>query len=171
MIWSKQKERKKLKDPFKSGLNFGLTSAVITTLGLMIGLLSGTGSKLAVLGGILTIAIADAFSDALGMHMSEESKDGAKQKEIWQITITTLASKFLFAITFIFPVIFFNLGTAVFINCLWGIFLLTIISLIMARSQKREPLKIIFEHLLIAFVVITLSYYSGVIIHVLFSGT
>ncbi|MDO8669186.1 MAG: hypothetical protein Q7K65_02745 [Candidatus Buchananbacteria bacterium] len=171
MVWSKRKTKKGSINPFKSGLNFGLTSAVITTLGLMIGLLAGTGSKLAVLGGILTIAIADAFSDALGMHISEESKDGDKQKEIWQTTIATLASKFLFAITFILPVILVDIKSAVIINCLWGVFLLTIISLMIAKSQKRKPLGIIAEHLFIASIVIVVSYFAGVLINRLFSET
>ncbi|MBW2265656.1 MAG: hypothetical protein JRF28_05735, partial [Deltaproteobacteria bacterium] len=56
-----------MKHALKTGLSFGLTSGTITTLGLMVGLHSGTHSKLVVLGGILTIAIADAFSDALGI--------------------------------------------------------------------------------------------------------
>jgi acid phosphatase family membrane protein YuiD len=72
-----------MKDSLRTGISFGLTSAVITTLGLMVGLHSGTHSKIVVLAGILTIAIADAFSDALGIHVSEclnhhvntESKD------------------------------------------------------------------------------------------------
>ena len=50
---------------FRVGMSFGLTSGIITTLGLIVGLHSGTHSKLAVIGGILTIAMADAFSDAL----------------------------------------------------------------------------------------------------------
>ena len=54
----------------KKGFSFGLTSAVITTLGLITGLDSSTGSKIVVISGILTIALADAFSDALGMHMA-----------------------------------------------------------------------------------------------------
>ena len=55
-----------MKDLLRTGISFGLTSAVITTLGLMVGLNSGTHSQIVVLGGIITIAIADAFSDALG---------------------------------------------------------------------------------------------------------
>ena len=39
------------------------------TLGLMVGLHAGTHSMPAVLGGILTIAVADAMSDALGIHV------------------------------------------------------------------------------------------------------
>ena len=45
------------------GLSFGLTSGIITTLGLMVGLASGTNSRLAVIGGVATIAVADALSD------------------------------------------------------------------------------------------------------------
>ena len=54
-----------MKHSLKVGFSFGLTSGIITTLGLMVGLHSGTNSKIAVIGGVLTIAIADAFSDAL----------------------------------------------------------------------------------------------------------
>ncbi|MBH0196170.1 MAG: hypothetical protein HP494_11385, partial [Nitrospira sp.] len=64
-----------MKASWKTGLSFGLTSGVITTLGLMVGLHSGTHSRAIVIGGILTIAIADAMSDALGIHVSEESNN------------------------------------------------------------------------------------------------
>lgn len=48
----------------RKGFSFGLTSGVITTLGLIVGLHSSTHSDLSVIGGILSIAIADAMSDA-----------------------------------------------------------------------------------------------------------
>ena len=67
---------------FKTGFSFGLTSAIITTLGLMVGLESGTQSKIAVLGGILTIAVADAFSDSLGIHVSQESQNQPTRQHI-----------------------------------------------------------------------------------------
>jgi len=50
-----------LRHSVETGLSFGLTSGIITTLGLMVGLHSGTHSRLVVIGGILTIAIADAL--------------------------------------------------------------------------------------------------------------
>ena len=58
-----------MKDSLRTGISFGLTSAVITTLGLMVGLHSGTHSKIVVLADIPTVAIVDAFSDALGIHI------------------------------------------------------------------------------------------------------
>jgi VIT1/CCC1 family predicted Fe2+/Mn2+ transporter len=73
----------------RKGFSFGLTSGIITTLGLMVGLHSSTHSRIAVIGGILAIAIADAFSDAIGMHISEESERKHKPKEIWRATFST----------------------------------------------------------------------------------
>ena len=57
-----------MKDWLRTAILFGLTSAVISTLGLMVGLHSGIGSKTVILAGVLTIAIADASSNALGIH-------------------------------------------------------------------------------------------------------
>ena len=73
-----------MKTSLRTGFSFGLASGTITTLGLMVGLHSGTHSKLAVFGGVLTIAIADAFSDALGIHVSKESENKHSVKEIWE---------------------------------------------------------------------------------------
>ena len=88
---------KGMKHSLKVGFSFGLTSGIITTLGLMVGLNSGTRSKLVIIGGVLTIAIADAFSDALGIHISEESENRHSGKEIWEATMSTFLSKFIFA--------------------------------------------------------------------------
>ena len=145
----------------KTGLSFGFTSAVITTLGLMVGLHSGTHSKSVVIGGILTIAIADAFSDALGIHISEESELKHSKREIWESTISTFLAKFLFSSTFLIPVLFFALPIAVVIGIIWGFLLLTIFSYFLAKQQKESPFKVIGEHILIAAIVIILTHLFG----------
>ena len=146
---------------FRVGFSFGLTSGIITTLGLMVGLHSGTGSKLAVIGGILTIAIADAFSDALGIHISEESENRHTTREIWESTLSTFLSKFVFASTFIIPLLLFPLTTAIIVSVGWGLSLLAIFSFYLARLQNVHPLRVIVEHLIIALVVITITHYLG----------
>jgi len=97
----------------RAGIGFGLSSSIITTIGLMVGLFAGTHLKLAVIGGIITIAIADAMSDALAMHISCESEGSHSDKEIWGSTIATFASKFSFAIIFLAPVLLLDLETAI----------------------------------------------------------
>ena len=150
-----------MKDSLRTGVSFGLTSAVITTLGLMVGLHSGTHSRVVVLAGILTIAIADAFSDALGIHVSEEAENKHTIKQIWAATISTFLAKFLFAMTFVVPVILFPLSTAIAISLIWGLSILTLLSYFIARSQREPPWKIVGEHLIIAAIVIQITHWVG----------
>ena len=145
----------------KTGLSFGLTSAVITTLGLMVGLHSFSGSKSIILGGILTIAIADACSDAFGIHIAEESENIHTKREIWVSTFATFGTKFGFALTFMIPVFMFELDMAITVGVIWGIFILTLLSYIIAQDQQEATWKIIGEHVLIAFLVIFVTHYIG----------
>jgi len=154
---------------FKTGFSFGLTSGIITTLGLMVGLHSGTHSKLVVIGGVLTIAIADAFSDALGMHISEESENQHTTKEIWTSTISTLLSKFIFALTFIVPVLLFELNTAMIVSIIWGLSLISIFSYVIAKQTKAKPWRVVGEHLTIAIAVIIITHFVGDWIRATFS--
>ncbi len=150
-----------IKHSLKTGFSFGLTSGIITTLGLIVGLHSGTHSKTVILGGILTIAVADAFSDALGIHISEESEIKHGPLEIWTATLSTFFFKFLFSSTFFIPVLFFPLATAVAVSIAWGTVLLVAFSYILARQQKEKPFKVITEHLLIVILVIAITHRVG----------
>jgi VIT1/CCC1 family predicted Fe2+/Mn2+ transporter len=150
-----------MKHSLKIGFSFGLTSGIITTLGLMVGLHSGTHSKLVVIGGILTIAIADAFSDALGIHMSEESENKHTTREIWESTISTFLSKFACALIFIVPLLLFQLSTAIIVSVICGLSLLGVFSFYLAKEQKTKPWKMVIEHLIIALVVIVITHYVG----------
>ncbi|MFC1755747.1 VIT1/CCC1 transporter family protein [Thermoproteota archaeon] len=150
-----------MRHALKTGFSFGLTSGIITTLGLMVGLNAGTHSRRVVIGGVLTIAIADAFSDALGIHVSEESESIHTHFQIWAATFFTFLSKFIFSLTFVVPIVLFQLNTAIIVSLIWGFFLLCIFSFYLAREQKVNPLGIIGEHLFTAVIVIALTYYVG----------
>ncbi len=150
-----------MKHSIRTGFSFGSTSGIITTLGLMVGLHSGTHSRTAVLGGILMIAIADAFSDALGIHISEESENRHIAKEIWESTVSCFFSKFVFALTFTIPVLLFQLSTAIVVSIIWGLSLLSILSFRIAKAQGKIPWKVVGEHLIIALVVILTTHYVG----------
>ena len=137
-----------MKNAIKKGLGFGLTSGVITTLGLIIGLHSGTHSKTVVLGGILTIAIADAFSDALG-------------GQIWASTFFTFLFKVISASVFIIPIVLLDLETAIWVSLAWGLGVITLISLKMAKENKESYLEVVGEHLGITILVVIITHYIG----------
>jgi VIT1/CCC1 family predicted Fe2+/Mn2+ transporter len=143
------------------GRDFGMASAVITTLGLMIGLESSTSSKIAIIGGIITIAVADAFSDALGIHIAKESEGNFSTREVWQATISTFAFKAVFACSFLIPVFLLPLPTSIYAAIAWGLMILITQSYYLAKTQGTKPWRIIREHLLIAIAVILITHFTG----------
>ncbi len=148
--------------PIKKGLGFGLASGIITTLGLIVGLNSGTHSKSVILGGIFIIAIADALSDSLGIHISEEvGNKKISEKHIWQSTFSTFFFKLIFALSFVIPILLFSLQTAVIVSIVWGLFLLIIFSYYIAKQRKIKPFKPILEHIAIAVIVIIITNFVG----------
>ena len=153
-----------MKKSVRKGFSFGVTSGIITTLGLMVGLNSSTHSKMIVVGGILIIAIADALSDSLGIHISEESDKNVSQKNVWRATFSTLFFKFLFGLTFVIPVLLFKLDLAVLVGIIWGALALSLLSFDIAKKHNEKPLKVIAEHLSIATIVIILTYYMGLLV-------
>lgn len=148
-------------DGARTGLFFGATSGVITTVGLLTGLYAGTGDVAAVLGGILVIAVADAMSDALGIHLAEEADPNTTTQHVWSATITTFFAKFIFAASFAVPLLLLPLQTAVIVSVGWGMLVITVLSYFLARSQNERPLPIIAEHLGIAILVVVLSHFIG----------
>jgi len=149
-------------DGARTGLFFGATSGVITTIGLIVGLNSGTRSVIAVLGGIMVIAVADAMSDALGIHLAEESDPDTDHSHVWAATIMTFLTKFVFSISFAIPLLLLPLGPAVAASVAWGLLVIIVLSFFLARSQNERPLFIIGEHLGIAILVLVFSHYIGV---------
>ncbi|MFC1657986.1 hypothetical protein ACFL1D_01225 [Candidatus Omnitrophota bacterium] len=149
-----------------TGVSFGMTSGVITSLGMIVGLNSATSSRLVVITGIIIMAIADGLSDAAGVHISEESeleKGIAKhtQKEIWVATIFTFLSKLIFTLTFAVPFLLFSLNTAVLTAIIWGILLLIVLNFVIARIKQENALMLILEHVFLALCVVAISHYVG----------
>jgi VIT1/CCC1 family predicted Fe2+/Mn2+ transporter len=153
----------------RTGVFFGATSGVITTVGLIVGLYAGTKSVVAVLGGILVIAVADAMSDALGIHLAQEADPDSTSEHIWSATISTFLTKFIVALTFAVPVMWLPLETAVMVSIGWGLLIIALLSWFLARSQQNAVLPVVLEHLGIAIAVIIISHYIGVWVHTAFT--
>jgi VIT1/CCC1 family predicted Fe2+/Mn2+ transporter len=152
-----------------TGICFGLTTAVITSVGMIVGMQSATSSKLAVVSGIVVMAVADGLSDAVGLHTAEEAEveDGRGKhtsKEIWLTTLFAFLSVSGFTLTFAVPILVFPLETAVFIAITWGMLLLTLLNFCVAKIRKENPLKLICEHISLAIFVIIVSHMVGSLI-------
>lgn len=145
----------------RTGVFFGATSGVITTIGLIAGLNAGTRSLVAVLGGILVVAVADAMSDALGIHLAQEADPESTTEHIWAATIWTFFTKLVVALSFAVPLLFLPLQLAVAVSVAWGLLVITLLSAYLARLQKVAALPVITEHVLIAIAVVAISHFIG----------
>ena len=161
------KKENKDEKAVEKGLGFGVTSGVITTLGMIVGLDSATHSFGAIVGGIIAIAIADAFSDALGIHVSEETQKRIGERSIWTATMVTFFSKFIFALTFVIPFLIFDLARAVYVSVAWGLIVLIAYNYRLAKRENKKPFRVISEHVLIAIVVVVITHYVGHIVALL----
>lgn len=153
---------KKINELEIGGISFGLTSGIITTLSLIVGLDSATGgSKLAIIAAIFTIAIADSLSDAIGMQLSEESRLDERNKPTWIITLFTFLAKFVFSLIFVFPILFWTIKNAVIASLIIGILFISLETAFIAKREKKPVLKQVLNHTFLTLAIIFLSYVVG----------
>jgi len=155
--------------PLTIGFSFGLASGIITTLGMIIGLESALESKLIIITGILSVAVADAFSDGFGIYISQEAVAIKKKKNIRLAAVYTSIFKFVFASLFAIPFLLFGIQQAIILSLIYAGSVISIYSYLMAKKQNRSPWKHVSEHLLIAFIVVVITHYAGDIVRSLLS--
>jgi VIT1/CCC1 family predicted Fe2+/Mn2+ transporter len=146
-------------------LTFGITSGIMTTIGLLTGMNSATSSKIAVLAAIAVIACADSLSDSCGMFLSKLAERGTSTKTAISYALGTLAGKFLFPLTFILPIVLCdNLTTGVIIDIVWGLIALSLLTIEQALVKEESILKSLGRNLAIAITGIALSTMVGKLI-------
>ncbi|HDQ88679.1 MAG TPA: hypothetical protein ENN92_00830, partial [candidate division WWE3 bacterium] len=150
------------------GLGFGLTSGIITTLGTIIGLNAATQSKTAVIGGILTVALADAFSDALAIHITEESTGNHDSSYLWKATFSTFFFKMVFALSFVLPFLVLEYGLAILVCLVWATLVIGIFSFITAKKREESAIKAVLEHLIVGGLVVGATQIVGSVISEVF---
>jgi VIT1/CCC1 family predicted Fe2+/Mn2+ transporter len=144
----------------KNNLFFGSTAAIITNLGLLFGLYSAPNAKLAIIGSMLVIGIADNISDTLGIHIYQEA-EGLSNKKVWVYSMGNYAARLFVSLLFISFVAFLPMPLA-FGYCLGaGFVLISFISYSIARHNKTNPVWAIAEHLGVALLVIVISRFMG----------
>lgn len=157
------------KTPILKGVSFGAVTSLITALGSVIGIYAGTGSKPIILGGLLSIAIADSLADAFGIQLSEESDKKKTLKSTWISTFATFVSKFSVAALIALPVILFNLATAIVFTIILGSIILIALDFLIAHQRHTPFWKLLARHGSIAVGIVFLTYILGKFIKPLIS--
>jgi VIT1/CCC1 family predicted Fe2+/Mn2+ transporter len=153
------------KDPGR--FSFGATSATVTSLGLIVGLLYGSNPRASIIGALLLIAVADNIADSLGFHIYRESTS-SKPENIRIFTISNFIIRFAIAGLFVLLFAFLPLEIAALSCITLGLAVLVFLSYLIAVHRKTNPLREILIHLGVAIPVILVSHFIGQLIFTLF---
>jgi len=143
--------------------SFGATAAILTSIGLIIGLDAATATKATILSGLLIVAIADNLTDSLSVHIYQES-ERLEPRAAFHATLTNFAARLGLSLSFVFLVVILPLRVAVVASILWGLLLLTGLSYVVARTRKLPVLREIAKHVAVAAVVMLSSKMIGHVI-------
>jgi vacuolar iron transporter family protein len=141
----------------------GSTAAIVTDIGLIVGLGSAQASKGAILAGLLTIALADNISDSLAVHLYKESQGSGRRLSLLATALNFLA-RLLVSFSFIAIVLVSSPSQAVAGAIIWGLVLLALFSYLITKRNKANSLRGIVEHVFVAIIVIALSRFMGYLI-------
>ena len=141
-------------------ISYGGTAAVVTSMALISGLSAADATKPVIVSAILIAALADNLTDALSIHIYQESEQ-INKKEAFTGTITNFLTRLLFGISFVPLVGLFPLSYVAKAAIIWGMLLLAMLTYLVARERKMKPLPEVLKHLAVAVAVITVSVMIG----------
>lgn len=143
--------------------SFGATAAIVTSIGLIVGLDATTATKTTILSGLLIVAIADNLTDSLSIHIYQESEQ-LESSAAFRATLINFAARLSLSLSFVILMVILPLRIAVVASILWGLLLLTGLSYRLARTRKVPVLPEIAKHVAVAAVVMVSSKIIGHII-------
>jgi VIT1/CCC1 family predicted Fe2+/Mn2+ transporter len=143
-----------------SRISYGGTAAIVTSTALIAGLSAADTTKPVIVSALLIAALADNLTDALSVHIFQESEH-LDRKEAFTGTVTNFATRLLLCISFVSLVVFFPRTHAAEIAIVWGALLLAILTYLVARERRLNPLLEAAKHLGVASTVIVVSMLIG----------
>jgi vacuolar iron transporter family protein len=152
----------------RQGLIFGTHSGIITTAGILSGIIQAKVSPLIIIVTIVSLAISDGLSEAYGLFISKKVEE-PKDKSVGPAKsfLGLLFTKVLVVLSFLIPFLFSRKLTY-FKNMswpiLWSILVLTIIDYYSSKLRKEKLAPYLVQHYLLLAVTIGLNIFFGKII-------
>lgn len=143
-----------------SKISYGGTAAIVTSTALITGLTAADATKTVIVSGLLIAAFADNLTDALSIHIFQESEQ-LNQKDAFAGTVTNFLTRLLLCVSFALLVVAFPLEHVAKASIVWGLLLLALLTFMVARERKVKPLPEVLKHTVVAVAVIAVSMAIG----------
>jgi VIT1/CCC1 family predicted Fe2+/Mn2+ transporter len=146
--------------PRPNRYSYGSTAAILTSVGLIVGLGAASVSRAAVLSSLLIIALADNLTDSLSIHIYQESEN-LEGHAAFRSTVTNFVARLLVALSFVAIVAALPGRTVPAAATVWGLLLLGALTFVLSRARQVSPWREITKHLVVAVVVVAASRLVG----------
>jgi VIT1/CCC1 family predicted Fe2+/Mn2+ transporter len=143
-----------------SRFSFGGTSAIVTSMGLIIGLGAARASTATIVSGLLIIGLADNMTDSLSIHMYQEA-ERLEERAAFRATMSNFLTRVLSALSFVGIALLLPHMYSGIVALSWGCLLLAMISYSVARARGASPWRETAKHLGVASLVIVASRLIG----------
>ncbi len=153
-----------------SKISYGGTAAVVTSTAMISGLSAADATRSVIVSALLIAALADNLADALSIHIFQESEQLDK-KDAFTGTVTNFFTRLVLCLSFVPLIGLFPLSQVAEVSIVWGLLLLAILTYLVARERKVKPVPEVLKHMVVAFVVITVSIMIGHWIRVLLADS
>ena len=150
-----------------SRFSFGATSAVTSSLALMVGLSQLDVSRMGLIGALLVLGLADNIADALGIHIYSESKSKTHSK---LNTATNYLTRLGITLLLIIFVVLLPFQYALLAAILTGLVVIAVLSYFIAKEHGIDARRAVAEHLAVAALVLIVSHLVGSTIRSMFPG-
>jgi vacuolar iron transporter family protein len=147
------------------GISFGSPAAIVTSMALIVGLDAATLSKAAVVGALLIIGVADNLTDSLSVHIYQEAERLA-ERQAFKTTVRNFAARLIVSISFACVFFLFPPSAAIYASVLWGYFLLSGLSYLLAKARGAPPVPEIWKHDGVALAVILIAKVIGLLVRI-----
>ena len=137
-------------------VSFGAPAAIVTSMALIVGLDAATVNKATVVGSLLIAGLADNLTDLLSIHIYQESEKLA-ERQAFRTTVANFIARLAVSLSFILLFLVLPTSIAIFTCVIWGFFLLSGLSDILAKGRHVSGLSEISKHVGVAMVIIVIS--------------
>ena len=156
---------KNLIDDLRQGFFFGLNSGIITTCGLITGLVQTNINHKILIISVLSLAISDSFSESYGLYLSKkaENVEDLTRGPIYSL-VALFLTKFVIVISFLLPLLFTK-SLKVFKNMswvvAWSVIVLFIVDYNLSKMRNENIWEYILPHGVVLFIVMFTTRYFG----------
>jgi len=135
-------------------VSLGSTSAVVTSIGLVVGF--GFAERATLIASLLIVGIADNLTDSLSVHLYQEA-EGLEAHEAFTSTVTNFIARLAITATFVALVALLTDGWLMVAAIAWGLLVLGMLTVSLAHQRHAPVRRELLRHYAIAAIVIVLS--------------